>query len=88
MRSSGGQADCWPKDGAAIPANIGEAGGYLTVMPERPAYYSLFLSRPGSYRTVQANTTDSEGFTIMPALSGTKVGWGNKLASAPRGWRR
>jgi choline dehydrogenase len=77
------QAELLAKGMGMLTSNIGEAGGYLTVMPDAPAPDLQFHFAPTWFISDGAgNPTDSEGFTIMPSLVGTKSVGEITLASA------
>jgi choline dehydrogenase len=67
------QAELLAKGMGLLTSNIGEGGGYLTVMEGAPAPDLQFHFTPTWFVSDGAgNPTDSEGFTILPSLVGTK----------------
>ncbi len=77
------QAELLANGMGLLTSNIGEAGGYLTVMDDAPAPDLQFHFTPTWFVSDGAgNPTDSEGFTILPSLVGTKSVGEITLASA------
>lgn len=77
------QAELLGKGMGLLTSNIGEGGGYLTVMKDAPAPDLQFHFAPTWFISDGAgNPTDSEGFTILPSLVGTKSVGEITLASA------
>ncbi|SDH05489.1 GMC family oxidoreductase [Sulfitobacter delicatus] len=77
------QAELLGQGMGLLTSNIGEGGGYLTVMEDAPAPDLQFHFAPTWFISDGAgNPTDSEGFTILPSLVGTKSVGEITLASA------
>ncbi len=77
------QAELLGKGMGLLTSNIGEGGGYLTVMEDAPAPDLQFHFTPTWFVADGAgNPTDSEGFTILPSLVGTRSVGELTLASA------
>lgn len=79
------QAELLGQGMGLLTSNIGEGGGYLTVMEDAPAPDLQFHFTPTWFVADGAgNPTDSEGFTILPSLVGTKsVGEVTLASSSP-----
>lgn len=67
------QAELLGQGMGLLTSNIGEGGGYLTVMEDAAAPDLQFHFTPTWFVADGAgNPTDSEGFTILPSLVGTR----------------